>query len=127
MASPATSLESVDGITVDAYCEQHGIRRVDVLKTDTEGHDLQVLQGADRMIRDGAVGWVLSEVTFDPTDHVHSQFSEIHSWLTARGLEVYCFYDHYFVREQKHHLFCNALFVDGRSKAERPEPPEPGV
>jgi FkbM family methyltransferase len=111
VASGDRTLEGVEGTTVDAYCAQRGIRAIDVLKTDTEGFDVRVLKGAEGLLRAKAVRWVLAEVTFDPTDRSHSQFSEIEPWLTGRGMEIYAFYDAYHVDERRHLLFCNALFT----------------
>jgi FkbM family methyltransferase len=36
--------------TVDEYCVQRGIERIDFLKIDVEGFELKVLQGAKRML-----------------------------------------------------------------------------
>jgi len=36
--------------TLDNYCEENGIKEIDLLKIDTEGHDLKVLLGASRML-----------------------------------------------------------------------------
>lgn len=41
--------------TVDDYCAQHNIERIDLLKIDTEGHDLSVLKGARRMMDQGRI------------------------------------------------------------------------
>ena len=42
-------------VTGDAYCEQHGIRRVDLLKIDTEGSELLVLRGLSGMLSSGSI------------------------------------------------------------------------
>ena len=39
--------------TVDAYCAERGIPSIDLLKIDTQGYDLEVLRGAERMVADG--------------------------------------------------------------------------
>lgn len=104
-------VESVDAVTLDAYCAQHQIRRIDILKTDTEGHDLAVLKGASQLFADGSVNWVFVEVTFDPDDATHSQFSEICEWLRARSLAPWCFYDPYHANDGQTLLFCNVLFA----------------
>jgi FkbM family methyltransferase len=41
--------------TLDAFCEEQKISRIDVLKIDVEGNELDVLRGATRMIEAGAV------------------------------------------------------------------------
>jgi FkbM family methyltransferase len=43
-------------ITLDTYCSNHGIERVDFLKIDAEGHDLKVLQGGRELLATGAIG-----------------------------------------------------------------------
>jgi len=47
--------------TVDDYCRAQGITRIDLMKIDVEGHELEVLAGAQRMLRDRAIGIVTFE------------------------------------------------------------------
>jgi FkbM family methyltransferase len=51
----------VDCTTVDDFCSQRGITSIDVLKIDTEGHELAVLNGAMQMLSSGAVRFVFLE------------------------------------------------------------------
>jgi len=51
--------------TIDSFCEEHHITSIDVLKIDTEGHDIAVLRGASRMM--ASTKFVYSEF-FDLTD-----------------------------------------------------------
>ncbi|MFC0406750.1 FkbM family methyltransferase [Roseomonas elaeocarpi] len=51
----------IECTTLDAYLEQAGIDRVDFLKIDTEGFDLNVLKGAERAIRDRRIGMIQFE------------------------------------------------------------------
>jgi FkbM family methyltransferase len=39
-------VEEIKTITLDEYVESHGIRAIDLLKIDVEGHELDVLKGA---------------------------------------------------------------------------------
>lgn len=41
----------VKTITIDNFVEQHQIKFIDVLKTDTEGFELEVLKGATNAIK----------------------------------------------------------------------------
>lgn len=104
-------VETVETTSVDAYCFKNGITHIDILKTDTEGHDVPVLRGAEKTLRAGSVDWVLVEVTFDASDNSHSHCEMVQTLLTEYGMALYCSYDHYFTHEDWHHLFCNALFV----------------
>jgi FkbM family methyltransferase len=50
-----TTREDVAATTLDAYAQRAGLSRVDLLKIDTEGHDLAVLRGACGLLREGRV------------------------------------------------------------------------
>lgn len=41
--------------TIDHYCEEHQISQIDFLKIDTEGHELDVLNGAQKMLSAGKI------------------------------------------------------------------------
>ncbi|MBI4538193.1 MAG: FkbM family methyltransferase [Gemmatimonadetes bacterium] len=43
-ATKATN--GIGAITLDGFCERNGIARLDFMKIDTDGHELQVLEGA---------------------------------------------------------------------------------
>lgn len=52
--------------TLDHYCDGRGIHSIDVLKIDTQGHDLRVLQGARGLLSSRRCDFVLAEVMFVP-------------------------------------------------------------
>lgn len=53
--------EMVRVATLDDYCREHGIDRVNLLKLDTEGHELDALAGGREMISAGRVDIILFE------------------------------------------------------------------
>jgi len=119
-AASDSDVESVDAVTLDSYCAQHGIEHIAVLKSDTEGHDLQVLKGAQRLLAEGRVDWVFVEVTFDPNNARNSLFGPIHDWLQAHGMAVWCIYDSCHMDAGSSRtpedplpdlMFCNVLFA----------------
>jgi FkbM family methyltransferase len=42
--------ESIELTTLDQYCDSQGIRQIDMLKIDAEGHDLAILRGGQELI-----------------------------------------------------------------------------
>jgi len=52
--------------SVDAFCTEHGIRRIDFLKLDIEDSELPALRGAQRMIADKAIDTILVETEVRP-------------------------------------------------------------
>ena len=52
---------SVDTITLEKYAQEKGIIQIDLLKIDTEGHDLFVLKGADKLIQKRTISFILFE------------------------------------------------------------------
>jgi hypothetical protein len=51
----------VQVVRLDDWCEQANLQHVDLLKVDTEGFDLQVLQGAEGLFRQRRVRFVFVE------------------------------------------------------------------
>lgn len=77
---------SVDVITLDAFLQERGIERVDLLKIDTEGHDYRVLRGADHAIRDDRIDAIQFE--FNEMNVVERIFLRDFRLLLA-GYELY--------------------------------------
>lgn len=42
--------EKIEIRTVDKYCEEHNIQKIDFMKIDVEGHEFAVLKGAEKML-----------------------------------------------------------------------------
>lgn len=60
----ATSDSSIEVCVtyLDAYCEEHNISEIDLLKIDVEGYECDVLLGAEQLLRRGAAKTVYIEV-----------------------------------------------------------------
>lgn len=86
--------EDVETDTIDHFCRTQQIDRIDLLKVDTEGADVKVLQGADTMLREGRVAFVFAEVGFNPADRGHVHLSVLLEHLAQVDLVPYSFYDY---------------------------------
>jgi FkbM family methyltransferase len=110
--------ELVTIMTLGSFCAEQNISHVDLLKTDTEGFDLEVLKGAEGMLRSKRIQFVLTEATLHPDDSYHTSFFRVTEYLSGFG---YCFvdlYDHAFVSCSPTRPpldYCNALFTACKS------------
>ena len=91
--APDDREEFVDVTTVDAVCAGHGIKSIDLLKVDAEGHDLAVLQGARDMLGKGAVSFVQVEASFYAGDPRFVCLDRAVAMLNDLGYEVFGIYD----------------------------------
>ena len=57
----------VPTVTIDGYCEENKIERIDILKLDIQGAEYQALRGASSMLGEGRVGIVYMEVILAPS------------------------------------------------------------
>lgn len=100
----------VDVTTVDAVLDKLGITHVALLKTDTEGHELDVLRGAAGSLQEGRISSILVESTLGPSTDRHISLSAISEELQPLGFELFGVYDMGYDRHTGAMRFCNALF-----------------
>lgn len=74
--------ERVSVQTLDLFCEEHGVGRIDFLKLDVEGHELAVLRGARRMLSEGRVSMLQFE--FGPAN-IYSRTYFYDFWSLLSG------------------------------------------
>ncbi|MBN2021086.1 MAG: FkbM family methyltransferase [Sedimentisphaerales bacterium] len=53
--------EQVSLVTLDDFCRQQRIERINFLKLDTEGHELNILKGAQKLIEASAIDFIQFE------------------------------------------------------------------
>ena len=61
---PAIDQTEVPCTTIDSYCQEHEIRRIDLLKIDVEGAETLVITGGTKTLQSDVVSNLLVEVTF---------------------------------------------------------------
>jgi hypothetical protein len=80
------------------------------LKTDVQGYDLKVFEGAKDLFENNRIFAVFCEINFHKMYEKQSDFEEIYSFLRKYGFFLSGFYDA--VREQGFHIhWVDALFV----------------
>lgn len=89
----------VDVVTVDEFCENNGVSHINLLKTDTEGYELNVLKGASEMMRQNKIQFVYVEVFFNENYVGQSSFGDIYNFLLENCFELVRFYDVLYTNE----------------------------
>jgi len=97
--------------TLDRMADEGLFTSIDLLKTDTEGFDMSVLEGAKSLLGSGRVGFVLSEVAYDLEDKGHTNFFELYEYLANYGFRLFAIYDQTIIPNKRQAGYCNALFV----------------
>lgn len=106
---PVKEKEIVDLKTIDWFVEENDIQQIDLLKIDTQGYDLQVLQGAKESIAKGKVKNAFIEIGFiELLYNQQSNAIEIMDFLQAHQLHLVDFYEK--SRNKNHLEWCTALF-----------------
>jgi FkbM family methyltransferase len=75
------------------YSKINNLESIFLLKTDTEGYDLDVLRGFEAMIIDKKIIFIFAEVTFDEADVSHTSFLKINEYLNSHGYKFSGMYD----------------------------------
>lgn len=65
-ARKGPALETVESITLDQFCWDHGINHIDLLKIDIQGQEPQALIGASRLLGAGRIGTIFIELNWAP-------------------------------------------------------------
>lgn len=84
--------ETVEVTTLDAFAATHEIAHIDLLKIDTEGWDLDVLRGADRLLLSSQIAFVQVEAGMNPHNPKHVPLAGLQEHLEARGYTIFGLY-----------------------------------
>jgi len=77
--------EEVPLRTVAGICTEHRIEKVDLLKIDTQGYDLQVMKGAEALLSSHRVRCILTEVLMVQMYEGQAWFHDIVTYLAGMG------------------------------------------
>jgi len=95
---------------LDEFAARHAIDTIDLLKSDTQGGELEVLGGAGDLLTPETIRAVFCEVNFVPLYQNQAFFDQVYQFLVGRGYRLSGLYNE--VHDRSHRLmWCDALFV----------------
>ena len=83
----------VQTLCIPSILESQVLEKIDILKIDTEGYDLEVLKGSLNLLRSHAIGVVLTEVFFVPYRVNQAFFWDIAAFMHHQGYHFVNLYD----------------------------------
>lgn len=101
--------------TFDQYVREHGLGRIDLLKIDTQGYDLQVLIGAEAQLAAGNVAFVMLEINFIPLYQGQPTFGALDAFLRKHGYSLVDLYEKVWVDNRI--AWCNGLYQGPAARA----------
>jgi len=103
--------ETVRAVRLDEYAAGKNLTAIDLLKTDTEGHDLSVLQGCGSLLDGHRISCVLCEVGFSATNTGNSHLAAIGDYLKTRDYLFFALYPPSGWTPSLELAYADALFV----------------
>jgi FkbM family methyltransferase len=105
----------VDTTTIDRFCNEENIERIDILKLDVEGAEIKALRGAHKKLSNHAVTLIYTEVMFIPHYEGGCLFHELAGLLEQYGYTLFNLYN--LKKAQNGQLrWGNAIFLNPQAR-----------
>jgi len=82
---------TVEAVALDDYCRAREIERIDFLKVDVEGAELEVFQGASRLFEQQRIGAVLFEIAKPMLEGMGCSTEDVFAFLRGQGFGIFAF------------------------------------
>lgn len=76
-------------VSLDEYCHQHDIERIDILKMDIEGGEYEALTGARNLLKSQSIGCIFIEFSEWSAQRSGHSTDELRSILQDAGYQLY--------------------------------------
>jgi len=96
--------------SVDNFVRQHNIKKIDILKSDTEGYELEVLKGAHDCLQNQIIESLYLEVGFNEQDKQHTYFPVVIEELAKYQYKFSGLFEKSYIKNDTL-LYANALFI----------------
>ena len=97
-------------INLDSYVQEHNIPRIHLLKIDTQGHEDEVLKGAETTLQKGLIDIIETELIVGDAYTKSLQFYDLEKFLIPAGYRFYGIDKHDDLKTTPHLSF-NVIYV----------------
>jgi FkbM family methyltransferase len=113
----------VQVMTLADYCATEGITHIDILKSDTQGFDLEVIKGAGWLLERRRIHLIYLEIIFSEMYKGLPGLDDIYRFLVSHGFRLVSFYQFYY--EHNRASWTDALFTNPGFEAPNLNPTGP--
>lgn len=101
---------SVNVDTLDNFCAKNNISEIDFIKSDTQGFEMQVIQGAKELMKNNQIKLIYFEVIFSDMYENMTSFDEVFKYMIDNNFSIVTMYKPNF---RNHVMSWNdALFIN---------------
>jgi FkbM family methyltransferase len=86
---PPVGQQTIKAVTLDDYCAEQGIERVDLLKLDVEGAEMEALRGAQQLLTRRRVGCIVFEISRSMVEGMGHRPEDVLEFVLESGLALY--------------------------------------
>lgn len=92
-SAPVAGFQSATMLTLDEFCRKSNISHIGLLKVDTEGGDLDVIQGGQGLLHEQKIDLVLVEAGMNSKNQLHVPLEQFRRYLEDRGYFLFGLYE----------------------------------
>jgi FkbM family methyltransferase len=108
--------ESINCETIDRYCSNNSIDKIDILKIDVQGAELSVLEGATGMLENKKIKLIYAEVEFAKIYLNQPLFHNIAWFLEKKGYDLFSLYNLAYDKKSGRLIYGDAIFISNPQK-----------
>jgi len=110
--------ENIEVVTIDEWTRSQGIKDIDIIKLDVQGHELEALKGAQNILQRSNVKLICTEIEFVELYKNNCLFFEVEGFLRNYAFQLYHLYDLQSGEADGQLIYGDAIFIR-RAKGER--------
>jgi len=102
---------TVSSTTLDLFCEDNNIQRINICKMDIQGAELLALQGGKELLKNSLIDVIYLEVSFNKIYESQAWFHDVSNFLVQFDYKLFDIYNFYHGKNNFYLTQGDAIFV----------------